>query len=176
MTSTPPTAVSPHPAAPAAVVVQDRGELVGVLHRCPVRDRQPELGEPGAHLQLVLSVEQGVGAGVHGDAARDQLAQDRRWDVLVVEGDHVHRLGEGEHGVQVAVVADAGRGEVSAHALRLLEHGDLDAQFDRRRDHHPGQLTAADHANSVPGHRLCFSSILFTVPAGNSQTRGPALA
>ena len=152
------------PDAPAVVAAGDRLEhdrpaaLLGegrhlgqVPHRREPRAADAQVGDPLAHGQLVLGVAQRVRAGpdrgpglLHG---RDQ----RAGDVLVIERDHVAVAGEGQQVVGPAVVAEHGaRGDLG----RALVGGggqdpEVDAQADRGRRGHPGQLAAADH----PDHR-----------------------
>ena len=90
---------------------------------------------------------QGVGPGPHGDPGVDERVQHVLRHVLVVEGDDVDLAGEGEHGLGVGVVADAVGGERRGHAVGLGEHPEFDAELDRRGNHHPGELPAADHTD-----------------------------
>ena len=136
----------------STVGVEEVGEVVGGLDGGPVGNGKPELGQLGAHVQLVLRVEERIRPRVHRDAPGDEFAQDRRRDVLVVEGDDIDGLGEREDRVEVAVVADARGRELGGHARRLLEDLDRDPELDRGRDHHPRKLSAADHTNRVPNH------------------------
>ena len=139
-------------------------ELVGRLDPRPVGHGQAELGEPLAHEQLVLREAQRVGPGMHGHARVDERAQHVLRHVLVVEGDDVDVAGEREHRVGVRVVADAVGGERRRHALGLGEHPQFDAELDRRGNHHPGQLPAADHSDPHP----CTP---FASPCGTASRR-----
>ena len=89
-----------------------------------------------------------IRAGPHRDARLDERGEHVLRHVLVVERDDVDVAREREHGRGVAVVADRRRGERRRHPLLLGEHAQLDAELDRRRDHHAGQLPAADDSDS----------------------------
>lgn len=137
-----------------AVLVAEREDLVEVPHRGPGRVRQAEALDGGAHHQLVLGVLQGLGAGAHGDADLLQHAQVLGGHVLVVEGHHVHRGGEGAQVRQVRVVADHMRGHLGRGRVRgLREHAEGHAELRGGARHHAGQLPAADHTESRGSHR-----------------------
>ena len=63
----------------------------------------------GAHDQLVLGVDQGVGPGLHVHALADEGPQVLGGHVLVVEGDHVQAAGEIAQRVEVACSRRPGR-------------------------------------------------------------------
>ena len=65
--------------------------------------------------------------------------------VLMVERDDVDIARKGEHRADVAVVADRGGREGRRAALRLGQHADLDAERDRGRHHHAGELPSAEN-------------------------------
>ena len=129
--------------------VAERDQRGGVGHHPVRRAGRPERGQPVAHDRLVLGVHQRVRPGPDRDPGRLQVAEQPGRHVLVVEGDHVAAGGEGADRLGVGVVA---HGDVMHHGGRghvgpLGEQPDLDAQPDRRRVHHPGQLAAADDAD-----------------------------
>ncbi len=138
----------------AAVVGEEGTELVGVVHGGPVRYGQPELGEPGAHHDLVLGDGERLRSGVHGDPGVDECAQDVLRDVFVVEGDHVDLAGERQDGVGVVVVALRGGGDGRRHAGPLGQHPDVEPELDRCRHHHPSQLSSADDPDAQR-HAVC---------------------
>jgi len=78
--------------------------------------------------------------------------------VLVVEGDHIHALGESQHGIAVGVPSELGDRKVGRLAAGGGKHTQLDAEVDGRGDHHAGELAAADHSDDG-GH---LSSCLTT--------------
>lgn len=136
------------------MLVAEREDLVEVPHRGPGRVRQAEALDGGAHHQLVLGVLQGLGAGAHGDAGLLQHAKVLGGHVLVVEGHHVHRGGEGAQVRQVRVVADHMRGHLGRGRVRgLREHAEGHAELPGGARHHAGQLPAADHTESRGSHR-----------------------
>ena len=135
----------------AAVAVEELLQPLAAGHRRPVGLRHAELGQPRAHLDLVLRESQGVRPRVHGHAGVDEGTENVLRHVLVVEGDHVDFAREGQHGLRVAVVPDRGRGQLRRHPLGLGEHLQLDTQLHRGRDHHPRQLSATDHTDTQ-GH------------------------
>ena len=130
------------------MIGQELGQLSRVLDPRPVGHRQPQFGELLTHQQLVLGVEQGVGAGVHRDAAFDERPQDLLRHMLVIERDHIDGFGEREHDVAVAVVADLDGGQCGGHAVGLCEHANLDTEIDRRGNHHSGQLAPTNDTNN----------------------------
>ena len=94
-------------------------------------------------------MHQGLRPGPDRDPGRFQVAQQAGRHVLVVEGDDVAAGREGAYGLRVGVVAD---GDVVHHGRRgdvgpLGQQPHPDAQADRRRIHHPGELSAADDAD-----------------------------
>ena len=135
----------------AAMGVEESLQLVAAGHRGPVGLRHAELGQPRAHLDLVLRESQSVRTRTHGHAGIDESTENVLRHVLVVEGDHIDLAREGQHGLRVAVVPDRGHGELRRHPLGLGEHPQLDPQLHRGRDHHPRQLSATDHTDTQ-GH------------------------
>ena len=131
----------------AAVGVQEVREHRPVAHLGPGGNRDSQGAEPATHDQLVLGDAEGVGAGPHRHPRGDQRGEHLLRHVLVVEGDHVDISREGEHRRGVPVVAHRGRGEGGRGVRRLGEHAEVDAQSDRRGDHHARQLAAADDAH-----------------------------
>ena len=69
-----------------------------LAHRGELRDREPEPGQPLAHDELVLGVQQGVGPRVHGDPGVDARAQPLLGAQLVGEGDRRAPAGERAQG------------------------------------------------------------------------------
>ncbi|BDZ45881.1 hypothetical protein GCM10025866_17900 [Naasia aerilata] len=130
------------------MVRQESVEVLRGADARPIGNGQAETRQPLAHEELVLRVEERVRTGTHRDAVRDELAEHRLRDVLVVEGHDVHRLGEGENGRGVRVVADHGRGLPGGRPLGLRQHLELDAELDRGRDHHAGELPSAHDPNA----------------------------
>ena len=114
----------------------------------PLGLRHPELLETRAHHELVLREPQRTGAGPDGDSGIDEGGEHVLRHVLVVEGDDVDVAREGEDGVGVAVVPDGGGREGCRHPLVFGEHAQLDSELDRGRDHHAGELTAADDSDT----------------------------
>ncbi len=143
----------------------ERGEHVGVRDRGPVRLGRAELGEAGAHLELVLGVAQRVGTGSHRDALADHESEYVLRHVLVIEGDHVDAASEREHGLRVAVVADCGRSESGRGVRGLREDAELDPEPHRGGDHHPGELAAPDDSDA---HRHDT-----TLPTAESPSSAP---
>ena len=125
-------------------------ELPDRLDPGPVGHRQSELGEAFAHEQLVLREPKRLGPGMHRHAGIDEGVQHVLGNVLVIERDHVDVTRELQHRGGVGVVADLPRGERRRHALGLGEHSELDSELDRRGNHHPGELPAADHSDPHP--------------------------
>ena len=113
-----------------------------------------------------------AGPGPDHHAGRLQIAQQTGRHVLVVEGDHVAAGGEGAYGLGVGVVPhrdvvhDRGRRDVRA----LGQQPDVDAQPDRRRVHHPGQLAAADDAD---GERTRTGAARHTHPRKRTGSAQP---
>jgi hypothetical protein len=115
----------------------------------PGRLRLPGSGQRAAQDQLVLRVHQRVGPGRDPVTGRLEGAQVLGGNVLVVEGDHGGTVGDGQEGVEVAVVAEA---DVGGHqGCRLVGAGGEDPQRLAERDGclvgHPGQLATADHGD-----------------------------
>ena len=112
----------------------------------PARAADAEVGEPLAHDELVLGMDQGSRAGVQDRPGHSERLQDRTGDVLVVEGHHVAVPGEVEDGSQVVVRTDRrGRGDQGcAGGGRLGEDAQGHAELGGRADHHPGELPGAD--------------------------------
>ena len=152
------------PDALAVVAAADRlehhrpgtvGERDDVGHR---RDRRvaraghAERAQPVPHRQLVLGVPEGGRPGPDEDALGLQAGQHRRWHVLMIECDNVtfgRKCGYIRQGTMRPdhhVVTDQRR----ALGRRLGEYPERRAETDRRRRGHPGQLSAADHADG--GH------------------------
>ena len=129
-------------------------ELLDGGHLRPARVGQAQLVDLPAHDQLVLRVDERVRAGVHAVACGLECAQVLRRHVLVVEGEDVYRLREGEQGVPVLVVA---HGHVCGHLcgggpLRLTEDMEGDAQRLGCGCHHPSQLSAAHDTDLGESH------------------------
>ena len=112
------------------------------------RARHPELGEPAPHHRLVLRVHQRLGPGSHRQVGLERVQVVGR-HVLVVEGDHLAAGGDLAQGGEVGVVAHQLVGDhlCCAHARRLGEQPQRDAQRGGGFGHHPGQLAAADHGH-----------------------------
>jgi hypothetical protein len=133
---------------PADLVAED-GQGGRVVDDSVRRARCTERAEPGAHDGLVLSMDEGVRTRPNGDAGVHQFVQQVGWHVLVVEGDHVAAPGERLDGIRIGVVADrhvvhdGGRGGVGA----LGQQPQSQPETGGRLVHHPGELTAADHAD-----------------------------
>ncbi len=153
--------------------IEEGAELIGTGNGRPVGLGHPHLLQPRAHQQLVLRVPERVRAGVHGDAGLHQRAQDVLRDVLVVERDDIDVPCEGQHGVGVAVVADGGGSERRSHPLLLGEHPDVESELDSRRDHHPCQLSAADHTDAI-GHGSPLIRIHSVAKRSGPSPRGHA--
>ena len=138
-----------------AVVLGERAvEILDAAHVPPAGARMPQLGEAAAHHQLVLGVHQGTGTRTHLHVTvGDQSLQERRRDVLVVEGEHVHLGGESAHGALLVMTARAHAAGDHGGALCGIggQHGQRQVQFDRGPQHHPGQLPSAHHPD--PGWR-----------------------
>ena len=127
--------------------VTEADHLRRVGDRGPTRAGQAGLAQPPPHHQLVLRVHQRGRTGPDRHAVRLQPGQDRGRDVLVVEREHVTSGGEVPDRVRVGVAAHRRvRDDLGGAGVRCLrEHPQPDAERDRGRLHHPGQLPAADH-------------------------------
>ncbi len=146
-------------------------QLGDAPHGSPVGLRHTEFGEPGSHDELVLRELQGIGARMHHDPVGDERSQDVLRNMLVVERHDVDVRRESAHGFEVAVVTDRGGRERGRHPLALGEHSQVETELHRRCDHHPGQLSSADHANTqrhVPSPFVCTHS---RAPGGPDSTR-----
>ena len=75
-------------------------EFLGVGNARPRRAGDPHVGEAGAHLKLVLGVQEGAGGGLDGHDSR-RLVHGLGRDVLVFEGEDVRAVDERADGVQV---------------------------------------------------------------------------
>ncbi len=130
----------------------DVGRLV---HLGELRHGQAEPGQPAAHHQLVLGVQQRVRGGVHGDARVDERAQVLLRHLLVVERDGRAAAGEraqrgqvgGRAGVHVGADQRGRVGRVGG------EHPQRLAEGDRGLVGHPGELPGADHPDDREGAR-----------------------
>ena len=125
-------------------------ELVGGLHARPVGHGQAQLGEALAHEQLVLREAQRVRTWADGDAGVHEAPEHVLRHVLVVEGHDVDAAREGEHRLGVGVVAHPVGGQRRRHAVGLGEDPQFHPELDRRGNHHPGELPAADHSDPHP--------------------------
>ena len=148
-----------HDSAPA-VGIEEELELVRRGHGRPVGLRHPELLQTRAHDELVLREAQRVRPRVHRDARVDEGDEHRLRHVLVVEGDDVHLPRERQHRGEVAVIAHGRCGEGCRHPRLLGEHLHLDAELHRRSDHHPGQLSSADHSDTQRHGAPSLASII----------------
>ena len=140
------------------VIVREAEEVGEVRGVSEGGHRQARLGEAGALVQLVLRVHQRRGPRVDRDPLGEHSLERAEVHEFVVQGDGVHRPSEGEEGdgvvrsAEVHLGADAG----STVVCVLGQEADVDAQGDRRLDHHAGQLTATDDAHRgkpVRGHQ-----------------------
>ena len=95
-----------------------------------------------------------VGTRAYDDALPLEQPQVLGRHVLVVEGQDVAALREPAQGLQVALVAHLD----VRHDLRGTvgglpgQHAQPDAQPDRRRSHHPSQLSTSDDADDGEAH------------------------
>ncbi len=148
---------APAVVAPARRLEDDRpphllGELRRRVHRAhlgPRRLRLPGGGERPAQHQLVLGVDQRVGAGGDAHAVGGQRPQVLGRHVLVVEGDHGGAVGEGAQRVEVAVVADPDVGGDQGGGLAGVggEHPQRLPERDGGLVGHPGQLAGPHHGD-----------------------------
>ena len=161
--SGPSTNQTPLPSYPPRVVFRTQGqppksgEVRDVGHgrdQRVARAGHPELGQPGAHHALVLRVHQRVGTRPHCQVGL-QRVQVVGGHVLVVEGDHLAAGGDLAQGGQVGVVAHHVVGDHlrCAHARRLGEQPQRNAQRRCGFGHHPGELAATDHGHDRSGRR-----------------------
>jgi hypothetical protein len=153
----------PHPAAvvPAPDSLDhDRapdaaGELVDVvqgidgLYGGVARHRGAERFEPSPHDEFVLGVHQRLGRRRHVNAFGDQLVEQLRGDMLMIEGQRVRPGGNAAQVLEIGVRADHHvRGDLGGGVVGV---GGQDPQRLTESDgslvRHSGKLTAADHGD-----------------------------
>jgi hypothetical protein len=132
----------------APVCSQEVTELTRVVDGRPGGHRRPQGAQHGTHVQLVLGDSERAGARADGDPGRDERGEYGLRHVLVIEGDHVDVRGERENRGRIPVVPDHRRGDRRRAVGDLGEHAQLDAELDRRGNHHACQLATADDADS----------------------------
>ncbi len=126
------------------------GDVFEGGHGTPERGGRAQFRHTRPHAELVLGEAQGVAARTQQPTGLLHGAQDGFGHVLVVEGDHVVGLGEGQDVVEPAVVT---QGDVTADQGRAVvrtgrQDGEVHPQGDARLVGHSGELTSTDHSHA----------------------------
>ena len=152
--------------------------------RCAGRARRARpAGARITPLSWACTSASGPGRTARSDSERVQVVGGH---VLVVEGDHLAAGGDRAQGGQVGVVAHHVVGDHlrRAHAGRLGEQPQRDAQRRGGFGHHPGQLAATDdghgrsgrwsHGVTLPSRRPAASAVVRTTDGDRLEVTEPA--
>jgi len=129
-------------------------DLVRRRHAPVAGRRRAELGEPLPHGSLVLGEQQGMRTWPTGVPLGAQRRQVLGRHMLVVEGDDRAVARHSPQVVEVAVIADDRvADDLGSRDVRSFDqHPQGDAERDRGRLHHAGELTTADDCDARSAH------------------------